>query len=150
MNHEQPRNDTGSWCTGIGTVMSMGFTHPQGQSCVLFLFQGWTLDSPVKYAFAVMGTFLMCILIEGMNFIRRKHVMRIKAKNKRLIAYFFVYLFQVNLAYMVMLLAMTYSVFIYLAIVFGLTVGHVAMAKPQQEGDPTCCAVPNEEKIVDI
>ena len=44
------------YCLGMGTVMLNGFTFETG-TCVLYLFQGWVLNTKGKYAGACVGTF---------------------------------------------------------------------------------------------
>ena len=158
------------WCTGA-TVMQMGFVgSPDGQRCVLYLFQGWVLDSQVKFAFATIGTVLMGVVVEALSHARRKHVGPATARALQAVrasngsgnkaraalwglAYFLTYAAQITFAYFLMLLAMTYAAWMLIAIVLGLSLGHVAFhdwskaaaggLACSDNGDNTCCGGDN-------
>jgi Ctr copper transporter family len=69
--------DPDAFCNGMGRVMMMGFQGAfNGNSCVLFLFQGWNLDTPTKYAFAIIGTLLMGFVSQALMFARKRYARR--------------------------------------------------------------------------
>lgn len=58
-------NMTSGFCMGGGRVMLPGFQIAHGDNpCVLFLFQGWALDTQTKYVLGVLGAFAMGMLNE--------------------------------------------------------------------------------------
>ena len=50
----------GKFCLGVGTVMQNGFTFETG-TCLLYLFQGWIIDTRAKYMGACAGTFFAAV-----------------------------------------------------------------------------------------
>jgi hypothetical protein len=119
------------YCAGassnVGSTMShQGFAVPGTDTaeCVIFLFQDGNLNTPVKYAFATIGTILMAILTEYLFVVRREYIPRVESKYTRIFCEFSVYLLQTTMSFILMLIAMTYSVPLFLAVVFGLSVGH--------------------------
>ena len=117
----------------------------QNGMCSLFLFQGGTLDSNVKYAFAWIGTVLMSILVDFIVYVRRKHVVPglAASPNTRRAVDALLYAVQVTDAYLIMLIVMLYSGPLFAAVVIGLTAGHVIFTDYKDPasgmGDGTCC-----------
>jgi hypothetical protein len=132
----------GGWCSGA-TAMNNGFTSGplQDSTCLVYLFPTWVVDTPQKYAFAVLGTFLLCVFIEFLCFMRYSRLLKISDKWCRVGLYSSTYLLQVTLSYFVMMLAMTYSTYIFLAIVLGFTLGHVCFNADIFENRPVVLAV---------
>jgi Ctr copper transporter family len=131
----QPKlNSTSSsddYCSGTGSIMYMdGFrgigTSKKGETvCLNFLFLNWTLNEPVKFAFACIGTLLAGVLVQFIGKYRLKlHAekwSRAYLKKGLLILLFGV---QVTLGYFLMLLAMTYSTELFCMVCLGLTIGY--------------------------
>ncbi|CAF1344492.1 unnamed protein product [Adineta ricciae] len=95
--------------------------------CIVFLFKGWNVDNHTKYAFMIIGTFCMALLNGGLAFIRHFLVNKSQTNSSPLTyqAYLaLVYGVQIVLAYWMMLLVMTYETGVFLALVFGLTIGY--------------------------
>lgn len=117
-------NSTAPFChMGMmgGSVMGMGFGVGFGahRSCLLFLAPGLDVDTPLKYAGAVVGCFLVGFAVEAVraarSWLRRRRVHR--AIDAGLFAV------QMFIAYSAMLLVMTYDVLWMLGLVLGLGVG---------------------------
>lgn len=153
----------GAWCSSA-TAMGNGFTnHPTGPTCILYLFNGWVLNSPVKYGFAVIGTFCWCMAIPYVGRVRRRRITKAKVRNARLRALlnFVLYFVQLLLAYAAMLLTMTFSVWIFLSVVSGIAAGHTLFSHGGEDGggvaggarpgldDETCCADLNGKHVTD-
>eukprot|EP00331_Platyophrya_macrostoma_P018116 CAMPEP_0176467120 /NCGR_PEP_ID=MMETSP0127-20121128/38281_1 /TAXON_ID=938130 /ORGANISM="Platyophrya macrostoma, Strain WH" /LENGTH=193 /DNA_ID=CAMNT_0017860383 /DNA_START=58 /DNA_END=635 /DNA_ORIENTATION=- len=134
-------SDPTQFCTGAGSVMLNGFQGAYGGNrCVLYLFGHWSVNSKAKYFFAVFGTFLIGILLNGLTFLRRWFVGYLEAKypapkgatvgvgaGAPLYLMFiasFTYASQMLFAYFAMLLVMLYEKFIFTGLVLGLMVGH--------------------------
>ena len=113
-----------TWCAG-SSPMNNGFTPgATAGTCVVFLFPQWVLDTQSKYTFAVFFAFFMAVLLPLIAWPRMR-AMRIKSAPRRIAVTFFVTAFQVTLMYWLMLIVMTYSTFLFLAVVFGLTIGQM-------------------------
>jgi len=96
-----------------------------GGPCILFLFAGWNLDTPLKYSAAVLGTFAMGFSNELLLFIRRQLTRRLAHKPlviRSTLA--LLYGLHMVLAYWMMLLVMTYEYVIFTALILGLVAGH--------------------------
>jgi hypothetical protein len=117
--------------------------------CVALLFEEWELNSKAKFALGCLGTFFLGVLVEGIVAGRR----HIRAWNSRRpltkaqgvglrVGMVGVYAVQVTLGYMLMLIAMTYEVELFLMVVLGLTAGHGVfnLSAPVLESAEACCA----------
>jgi len=136
-----------------------------GQSpCYNFLFTSWTLDDSVKTAFACLGTVLMGMLIQLMTKLRSflgsryvgadgAHRFGLASLGKWLsslapitkaVATVLLYGSQTALSYLIMLVAMTYSVELFASVAVGLTLGYACFLldmPPPHSTDPCCSAM---------
>lgn len=134
-------SDPNMFCTGAGSVMLNGFQGAYGGNrCVLYLFNNWAIDTIAKYFFAVVGTFLIGMLLTGLTFLRRWYVGFLEAKFPTpkgatpgvgagaplylMLVASFIYAVQMMFAYFAMLLVMLYEKFIFTGLVLGLMAGH--------------------------
>ena len=110
------------------SVMMNGFQVANSkENCILFLFRGWNVDSQVKYAFTLIGVICMGILNGAFAYIRQRIITKWKGSSSLLVyqAYLSVlYGMNIVLAYWIMLLVMTYETGIFIAVIFGLVLGH--------------------------
>jgi hypothetical protein len=128
------------FCYGKGTTMFMqGFqaqkltSEDDTTSCVTLLFQDWTLDSRVKFAFACLGVFLLSALTQAVPLMRKHIIQRFSPnsagllKDKRVRDLLLALLFGIDktIGYFVMLVAMTYSVELFTMICLGITAGFI-------------------------
>ena len=123
---------TEEFCLSPGTSMSMsGFitsTSKTGQKspCFIFLFPGWSLDTPVKFGFACFGTILLGILSHGLTYLKSLVSYSPFYSNLvKLPAVFVIYFSQMILAYALMLIAMTFDTELFFMVCFGLACGYV-------------------------
>ena len=128
MNMGGGGNDTASlWC-GAATPMFMGFNGGTTQlgSCSIFLFPELVLNTPAKFAFAWMGTVGMGVSVHALAYLRNKHIIRALSSRPALRrgADVFLYMVQVIVTLFNMLIVMTYSGPLFIALVLGLTVGY--------------------------
>eukprot|EP00656_Telonema_subtile_P047851 TRINITY_DN5552_c0_g1_i1.p1 TRINITY_DN5552_c0_g1~~TRINITY_DN5552_c0_g1_i1.p1 ORF type:complete len:571 (-),score=104.23 TRINITY_DN5552_c0_g1_i1:481-2193(-) len=137
---KEPAKDLG-YCQG-GTDMYMGgFTWPSsdenGQQCIILLFESWKLDSSVKFWFGCVGTVAMGILLEALIFSRRLAASMLVAKTPVRGALGIIrtqgilgllYGAQLTVGYFLMLIVMTYSAPLFMAVLFGLVLGHIIFA----------------------
>lgn len=111
------------YCYG-GTSMYMdGFTW-QGSACVIYLFRSWVLTTPLKFAFAVVGSLCLGILLEYVLRARRR-VYALSPGNRRLLMSTLFYGLQLTMGYFIMLVIMTYSGPLFISTVGGMMIGHV-------------------------
>jgi hypothetical protein len=116
------------FCTGTGRVMLPGFqeTFSGGAPCVLFLFVGWALDTPWKYALGVIGAFAMGVCNDALLFSRRWMTQKATTMSRAWMALpGLVYGVHMVLAYWMMLLVMTYEYVLFSALILGLVTGHL-------------------------
>jgi len=137
------------FCNGQGTDMYMqGFTTSGDgkDACVILLFSNWVLDTRTKFVFGCVGVILLGIAIEGLLCCRRevqsrKILIGIRGVPRRA---FIVFLFTLNIGsgYLAMLVAMTYSVELFICMVVGLVVGHAIFNTEAAVGESVdpCCA----------
>lgn len=145
---EQPEEEP--FCRrGSGTDMYMkGFTSSgkSAESCVILLFTSWVLDTRTKFAIGCVGVILLGIAIEAMLCVRRelqsrKILLSIRGPARRASI---IFLFGVNIVsgYLAMLVAMTYSVELFVCMVVGLVAGHAVFNAESAVGESVdpCCA----------
>lgn len=145
-----------AFCNGAGTDMFMQGFQASGNSkdvCVILLFPSWILDTRTKFVIACIGVIILGLVIEALLCFRRKLQKRrifprIGGLYRRLAI---VTLFGINIAsgYFAMLVAMTYSVELFICMVLGLVIGHGIFntgAAVGESVDPCCAsqAITNE------
>ncbi len=117
-----PPMANGTFCGGMGRVMGPGFWFSPGTACVLFLFPGWNLDTPAKYAFGLIGAFLFGGSNEGLSWARRRAALSFKGRQRYVLS--LLYALQMTMAYFMMLLVMTYEGGLIMCVIAGLACGH--------------------------
>ena len=136
-----------SWCGSDGYATDMGMQGFQWghATCYLLLFHSLDLDSPLAFYFACAGVVALGILTELLTYLRRGRwfIGRVGHTHPRLGVIVTVLLFalQTSLAYCLMLVAMTYSVQLFGAVILGLAIGHGAFnvhAPVPASADPCC------------
>eukprot|EP00092_Neocalanus_flemingeri_P083625 GFUD01104975.1.p1 GENE.GFUD01104975.1~~GFUD01104975.1.p1 ORF type:complete len:361 (-),score=100.61 GFUD01104975.1:131-1192(-) len=137
------------FCNGYGTDMYMqGFTASGNgkDACVILLFKSWVLDTRTKFGLGCVGVILLGVAVEGLLCLRRqlqsrRILLRISGVARRVSI---VLLFGLNIAsgYLAMLVAMTYSVELFICMVIGLVVGHAIFNTEAAVGESVdpCCA----------
>eukprot|EP00308_Calcidiscus_leptoporus_P012870 CAMPEP_0119378676 /NCGR_PEP_ID=MMETSP1334-20130426/49348_1 /TAXON_ID=127549 /ORGANISM="Calcidiscus leptoporus, Strain RCC1130" /LENGTH=225 /DNA_ID=CAMNT_0007397959 /DNA_START=42 /DNA_END=719 /DNA_ORIENTATION=+ len=124
--------------------------------CLVLLFKSWRVDSACRMAFGAFATFMLAYAFQALAW-HRHNGMTARALPllaRRPLAWRLastaLFTLQAALAYILMLLAMTYQAEIFLAVVAGLAVGHfqcsaapplgAASVAPHAAADP-CCVV---------
>ena len=136
-----------------GFEVAGGSNNVTTKTCVILFFKTWKLNSAAKFAAACIGVFILGFGIEGLISLRRKIVNRKRmfinipiAARKVLV----IVLFGVNLilGYLAMLVAMTYSVELFLCVVAGLIAGHALLNSHMPIGETVdpCCASQNHNE----
>jgi len=112
------------YCWGATSMHMQGFEW-EGLTCIVYLFQGWIIDSRGMLALACLGTIMVGAIVEFI--VRQRLIMigrvrNIKAKLAISAAF---YGTQLTLAYFLMLIVMTYSGPLVISVVLGLITGHI-------------------------
>ena len=103
-------------CTGMPMSMYMDGFHWSSSHCLIFLFRDWILDSAQKFQGALVWSFLLALCLEALNAIRPKC---------RGWAMPLMYAIQALVGYLLMFLAMNFSLPILGSVVMGLAVGNL-------------------------
>jgi len=139
-------SNPGAFCQGTGRVMLPGFQFSfnptasiESNSCVLWLFPDALVDTPGKYAAAVIGTFILSLAFELLRSGRARFAKgqapfeRFKEGNMSPLALDMInsgtYVIQATIAYCIMLLVMLYEAMIFIAIVLGLGTGYFVVLR---------------------
>lgn len=148
------------FCQGGMDMLMGGFEVAGGpnsnsKTCVILFFKEWKLNTAGKFAGACFGVFFLGFSIELLIALRRRIVNRkrlfinlpLPVRKITVIA-----LFGINLVlgYLAMLVAMTYSVELFICVVVGFIVGHALLNSHMPVGetiDP-CCATQNQNESV--
>jgi len=143
-----PTNDR--FCIpGTGTDMYMDGFQISGQPdnpCVILFFKVWVLDSRVKFLFGCLGCILLGIGVEGLLCFRRllqsRKILRVMTSPVRRVSIIVLFGFNIAAGYLAMLVAMTYSVELFICMVIGLVIGHAIFntSAPVGESVDPCCA----------
>ncbi|OQR99024.1 hypothetical protein ACHHYP_07431 [Achlya hypogyna] len=120
------------FCSGA-SVMFSGFQSTVHGTCVKLFFQSWVLDTPLKYATAFAGIFLLPLGNECLVHVRESLRMSfLKARNSRYsslskrsrkLVLTILYMLQMTLAYFAMLVVMIYDTGLFAALILGFGAG---------------------------
>ncbi|CAF0998879.1 unnamed protein product [Adineta steineri] len=110
-------------------AMQNGFQFAMGRSqqCILFLFPGLNIDTRIKYALFIIIVFCMGIFNEIIIYSRHLLVQRTNVWSSIFVQQLCIslsYGVHMLFAYCLMLLVMTYDIGIFIALIFGLILGH--------------------------
>jgi len=141
------------FCYGGMDMLMQGFETTKGRNpCIILFFKAWTLDSEVKFVFACFGVAALGFLIEAIIAFRRRisgrrgFLVRLTPLARRFLV---VTLFGLNLVlgYLAMLVAMTYSIELFICVVIGLMLGHFIFNTKSVIGESVdpCCASQNQQ-----
>ncbi len=156
INSTQPSGSQ-PFCYGATSMYMDGFQW-RGVVCVVYLFPVWVITSTGKLIAACVGTLMLSVFLEGIIFARRSLARRFPSISIRILVSTFMYGCQLTLAYFIMLVVMTYSVPLFVSVILGLMLGHLAFSivgkedKLGDEGASPCCmsdVVPLENDLSD-
>ena len=149
-SHSESENDSSaSFCAGIPMAMFMdGFHwsltrgvspaedgsdgHPlqSQQQCLNYLFNSWLLGNPKQFRGAMVFSFLLAISMEAISAFRG-WILRTQAPHSsvRKILLALIYAWQSLLGYVIMIVAMMYSLELIFSVAAGLAVGHLLFVR---------------------
>eukprot|EP00928_Gymnodinium_smaydae_P031254 TRINITY_DN22999_c0_g1_i1.p1 TRINITY_DN22999_c0_g1~~TRINITY_DN22999_c0_g1_i1.p1 ORF type:complete len:595 (-),score=60.94 TRINITY_DN22999_c0_g1_i1:272-2056(-) len=130
-----PESTTSMYMQGFTSILR------PGRACVVLLFRGWVLDDPFKFGFACIGVCCMGIITQGLLTLRS--LVQTKTRNNRVMDSL---MFGLNVVagWAMMLIAMTYSVELFISATFGLMIGNFFLGDLSSTkilGSPCCNAV---------
>jgi hypothetical protein len=134
---------------GSGTDMYMSGFEISGQPdnpCIILFIKTWVLDTRVKFLFGCLGCILLGIFVEGLLCFRRllqsRKILRLMSSPLRRGSIIVLFGFNIAAGYLAMLVAMTYSVELFICMVVGLVMGHAIFntSAPIGESVDPCCA----------
>lgn len=153
-HHSSPSNSnngdaSAAFCAGMPMAMFMDGFHwslgvksteqnqvsqnrpPQPpQQCLNYLFDSWLLTSPDQFGGAMVFSFLLAIIMEAISAFRG-WIIRTQSPNSSLRKYLLViiYALQSLLGYVIMIVAMMYSLELFISVALGLAVGHLLFVR---------------------
>lgn len=119
------------FCSNMGMNMVMymqGFqlsTQSKTLPCLNYYFRTWNLSDAGKFKGAMLFSFMLALLTQGLSAVRAAVVRHVK-EQKRLRKTLLVLIFTLQqlLGYLIMLIAMMFSIELILAVVVGIALGH--------------------------
>ncbi|KAF4756686.1 hypothetical protein FOZ63_018341 [Perkinsus olseni] len=139
-----PTVDPGAFCTGSTAMFMSGFTWSGSarNPCVILFTPSWVLDTPGKFAMGCIGVLLLGMLVEGLLAARRRYLGYVRRPLIRSLVGALAFGVSVSIAYLAMLVVMTYSCELFICLCVGLAIGHLLFANVKQEigeaVDPCC------------
>ena len=137
------------FCVGDGTTMFMsGFvsyataTSDDEPECVKLWFDSWVLDNRSKYVISCVGIFLVSMLMQAVPLLRKYLKHKVRDARKRNFLTVLLFGIDSTVAYLIMLVTMTYSAELFSMVIAGLTVGfiifHIHNPDNARWGDACC------------
>lgn len=131
-------------------------------SCEKILFNGWDTVTVWSFVISCIGIFIAAFLYEGLRFVREQYVIQqVKREvskcapgcdppvktfkesvlNKAHIIQSLMYLIQLTVSYLLMLIAMTFNLYLFIAIIGGAFCGYFTFGWVRQRtiDDSDCC-----------
>jgi hypothetical protein len=152
-SNSENRNDDSSsatFCAGMPMTMFMDGFHwslklkgnsvdeegrplqssEEQQQCLNYLFNSWLLASPKQFRGAMVFSFLLAIVMEAISAFR-EWILRTQAPSNsfRKITLVLIYALQSLLGYVIMIVAMMYSLELLFSVAAGLAVGHLLFVR---------------------
>eukprot|EP00929_Paragymnodinium_shiwhaense_P112094 TRINITY_DN80352_c0_g1_i1.p1 TRINITY_DN80352_c0_g1~~TRINITY_DN80352_c0_g1_i1.p1 ORF type:complete len:641 (-),score=132.60 TRINITY_DN80352_c0_g1_i1:405-2327(-) len=137
--------DSGFCNKDMRTSMYMGgFTSlaAPNKACIVLFFNSWVLDTPFKFVIGCFGVGIMGVFTQAL--IRARAVLHKKCKGRGKIPDSVMFGLNVMMGWAMMLVAMTYSVELFLSATLGLMIGNYFLAQASETkilGSPCCNAV---------
>lgn len=139
-----PTVNPSAFCSGSTAMFMTGFTWSGDarKPCVILLIPSWVLDTPGKFAAGCIASVVLGILIEGLLAARRRFLSYIRRSLLRGLVGALGFGLSVAVAYLAMLIIMTYSCELFICVCIGLVIGHFAFGNVRQSvgesADPCC------------
>ncbi|KNC48970.1 uncharacterized protein AMSG_11814 [Thecamonas trahens ATCC 50062] len=164
------------FCKGMGRVMMPGFQttyNPskmiEGNSCILWLFQGAVVDTPGKYALACIGSFSLVLAMVFLQLVRERVSLWASRRSSSSsssssspsspslcsgglpmlgldLAVAALFALQMVLAYWIMLLVMLYEAWIFTSIIIGFFVSQLLAIRLRRRWRERTCGCPSSSE----
>jgi len=116
-------------------------------TCIMLLFSGLPLDTPLRWYLGIITTLLLAVFTESLTAARRgpcsAERLGRRMPNVRFAVSIALFAIHTACAYMLMLIAMTYQLELFISVISGLAVGHALfnLRAPVPESADPCCGV---------
>eukprot|EP01006_Ploeotia_vitrea_P064651 TRINITY_DN88488_c0_g1_i1.p1 TRINITY_DN88488_c0_g1~~TRINITY_DN88488_c0_g1_i1.p1 ORF type:complete len:201 (+),score=10.77 TRINITY_DN88488_c0_g1_i1:41-643(+) len=99
-------------------------SNPATTECIVLWLQEWQLNTPEKFAGAVVGVFALAVNMEALNMLRRVLCKKHPQKLLTIPLALLLYTMSLFIGYLLMLVAMTYNSEMFFAVILGLLLGN--------------------------
>lgn len=139
-----PTPDPNAFCTGSTAMFMDGFNWMRGPTtqCVILFTSSWVLDTAWKFALGCIGVVFLGMLVEGILWARRRYLHNITHTWLHAIVGSLAFGLSISIAYLAMLVVMTYSCELFLCLCAGLVMGHFIFGNVRVrigEAPEPCC-----------
>ena len=145
------RGSTDMLMSGFASLLYDGLSDSaETNNCVMLFHERFVLDEPWKFFLGLLFTVVFGIFTEFWVSQRRKLSVDLRRRRGKMIKAA-MYAFNMVVGYLIMLIAMTYSLELFLAVIVGLGIGHVTFNTDAPVGDSVtaCCAGRNGQTVRD-
>ncbi|KAF4669344.1 hypothetical protein FOZ61_004378 [Perkinsus olseni] len=143
------------FCESSTNMIMSGFQFlwSRNRQCIILFFPGIVLDTPSKFFLGVVAVFFLGLVAEATMRLRKRVECALGAARSSVRGKLtLIGLFSINLilAYMAMLVAMTYSGELFLTVILGVAVGRILLAGDERgdyrsdAADPCCAALSSD------
>jgi Ctr copper transporter family len=139
----QNKNESSEFCNNINMAMVMymkGFyissMNSQFLPCLNYYFRSWVLKDGGHFTGAMFYSFLLALLTQGLSATRAVVARHVASKRRRRFLVIFIYTLQQLLGYLIMLVAMMYSLELLLSVVLGLSLGNLVFVRSYRKAAP--------------
>ena len=128
------------FCNGMSMIMAMkGFQFSvlsrKKADCITYFVAPWKLSDSGKFVGAMIYSFLLAIMTEALTSAQQRIKRHLSPGRARKWVMSVLYGIQQFLGYVVMFIAMTYSIELFLAVIVGLMIGNVFYPHSKRPGD---------------
>ena len=131
-----------------GFHWSLLFNRPPNAICLNYFVSTWRIQHPSEFRGCLIYTFFLAILLEALSSVRNICVQYLQHRQERSrrrqwllkatqhVIATILYALQTILGYLLMLIAMSYSIELFLSIIFGLIIGNILCVRYGNDNGP--------------
>lgn len=127
------------FCRGMYMTMFMDGFHwtilkkPPSMQCLNFFVRSWRLENAGKFKGAMLFTFLLAVLVEGLSSARVNVVHNMANRKRQHALLTVIYGLQAMLGFILMLVTMSFSIELVLSVIGGLVTGNLLFMRYDEE-----------------
>jgi Ctr copper transporter family len=131
------RTSNDEFCEGMYMSMFMDgfhwtlFLKKPSPQCLNYFVASWKLEDAGKFKGAMLFTFLLAVLVEGISYFRGSAVRHLKAYKHAFLT--LIYAVQALFGYLLMIITMSFSAELILSVIAGLMLGNLLFMRYDQE-----------------